>query len=62
MTRRWFFYAVIFCTLSATSLHVDANEAPLGMVSLPEDVRISLSLRNIDINDALKFFALKSGP
>jgi len=32
-----------------------------GMANSSQDGRISLSLRNIDINDALKFFALKSG-
>lgn len=61
MMRRWVLHTFIFFVLSASSLNVDAQEIPSSLVPLPEDVQITLSLRNIDINDALKFFAIKSG-
>jgi type II secretory pathway component GspD/PulD (secretin) len=76
MRRLYILFLCLFILFigSTAPLNVEAEEEAVTRLSLPEDIkltskeppakdeqRISLSLRNIDIIEALKFFSIKSG-
>ncbi|MFA5157423.1 MAG: secretin N-terminal domain-containing protein [Candidatus Omnitrophota bacterium] len=74
MMRKTFFFTLLFTCALATGLNNLAAEEAVPQVFLPKDLkmpqgisiagkgeRISVSLRNIDIIEALKFFSMRSG-
>jgi type II secretory pathway component GspD/PulD (secretin) len=74
MRGRLILFTLFFVAAAAVNLNLAAEDSPPSQVFLPKEMkfpeglssigkgeRISLSLRNIDIIEALKFFSMRSG-